>query len=987
MLRENQIQSYRGMVFKDPTGNTVGHIFAMDDRPHEDREEDRALFSLISQRVGAEYHRQSTELALRASEKRNQSLFQGSNDGILLLDSSGSIVDNNTNAASQLGYLAHTLKGVHLSQILDDDSGVEAFLDSLLANSAQSREVDLRCRRGKILQASLSANWIEVRGEELCQLVVRDIGSTKRSEAEAHTFRRVVDLSTDFVSMVDTTYTYRLANRRFVESLALPSTEVLGRTAAELHGAEEFATHMRPNLERSFRGETVEYRYWLQSRAGGRCYLDARFVPYRQEDGAITGAVISTRDITPLKLAEDALRHYERMASGTSDMMVFIDHQFVYQAVNQSYLDAFQKRRDEVVGHPMRDVVGEAFFTENLEPRLLRCMAGHETSWRMWLNLPAGGQRCVEVRFAPISETEEGLAGVVGTIRDINDQHQNQTAVVQLSTLEAVAEGRVEEGIKSVTEAAAETLSVRRAGVWLFDSSQTKLLSEDLYVNSRREHLAGPTFDAAQYGGFLAAVRNHRTMELHDALGDPRCTELDGYLRREGIVSMLCATIRHASEVIGMLSLEHVGAIRTWQAAEVIFAGEAADLISQTMMNRDRKALEARLQQKQKMEGLGVLAGGIAHDFNNLLVGVLGGADMALMEVSPGSPIRKHLEKISRSAVRASELCSQLLAYAGKGHLMLQAASISDVVRETGDLLESSLNARAKLVYALAEELPPVEVDLTQIRQVVMNLITNAAEALGEQGGSIVLRTSLVSPDQQRFGGQEPQVLFEVEDNGCGMDEDTQSKIFDPFFTTKFTGRGLGLAAVQGIVHGHGGQIEIRSRKGKGTSIQVLLPISDKKEIEGVEQPSETLETLPRRQASILIVDDEEMVRTVAREILKANGYDVFTAKDGHEGIDLFNRQRNEIDLIILDITMPQLSGEETLQALKEIDTEARVVLSSGYSAEDANTRFEGLGLAGFLQKPYRADTLLAKVRSSLDSNAGAGVPTGSTTEDRLPAN
>ena len=408
------------------------------------------------------------------------------------------------------------------------------------------------------------------------------------------------------------------------------------------------------------------------------------------------------------------------------------------------------------------------------------------------------------------------------------------------------------------------------------------------------------------------------------------------------------------------------------------------DITERKRAEEERKKLEAKLQQAQKLESLGVLAGGIAHDFNNLLMGVLGNADIALLELPPESPARGKLMNITTAALLAAELTKQMLAYSGKGKFVVEALKLSKLVGEMAHLLEVSISKNVVLKYDFPDDLPAIEADATQIRQVVMNLILNASEAMGEKNGVVAVSTGVIEADRSYLSEtyldenlpEGDYVSLEVADTGCGMDEQTQQKIFDPFFTTKFTGRGLGLAAVLGIVRGHGAALRIYSQPQRGTTFKVLFPASRQAVEESVGPSATELEW--RGSGVILVVDDEETVRIATKMMLEKLGFTVLTAQDGRDALEVFRGRVDEIVAVLLDLTMPRLDGEETFRELRRIRPDVRVILSSGYNEQETTDRFAGKGLAGFLQKPYRVRQLAEKVRQVLEAppkSDAAGAP------------
>jgi ligand-binding sensor domain-containing protein/signal transduction histidine kinase/CheY-like chemotaxis protein len=389
----------------------------------------------------------------------------------------------------------------------------------------------------------------------------------------------------------------------------------------------------------------------------------------------------------------------------------------------------------------------------------------------------------------------------------------------------------------------------------------------------------------------------------------------------------------------------------------------------------ERRALDRRMQDAQRLESLGLLAGGIAHDFNNLLVGILGQAGLAQMDLPSGSPVQEQVHQIERAATRAAELTSQLLAYSGRGRFVLERVDVSGLVTEMAKLLETVIARNVEIEFRFAPELPAIEADPAQIRQVVMNLLTNASDALGGQPGRITVTTDVlqsadpvpVSTDGARGDhvlGPGSYVRLVVQDTGCGMDTATVSRIFDPFFTTKFTGRGLGLAAVQGIVRGHHGAIHVRSTPEVGTTFEVLFPALDR------PAPSLPVAPMPVRtsqgRGAILVVDDEASVRSVGRMALERGGFEVVLASDGREALQVYRQHGDRIDCILLDLTMPKLSGADTLRELRAINPEVRVVLSSGFTEQDAVGRVSGAPAQGFIQKPWKPEALVHAIEMAL---------------------
>jgi len=393
------------------------------------------------------------------------------------------------------------------------------------------------------------------------------------------------------------------------------------------------------------------------------------------------------------------------------------------------------------------------------------------------------------------------------------------------------------------------------------------------------------------------------------------------------------------------------------------------DLSERRRVEEERRRLEAQMLQAQKLESLGVLAGGIAHDFNNLLMGILGNTDLALSEISLISPARESLLEIERISRRAADLCQQLLAYSGLGKLIVEPVDLQEIIEEMTHLLEVSISKKAKLIYHFSPNLPLVRGDATQLRQILMNLLINASAALGEHAGVLALSTGAMECDEAYLRScyldqnlaPGLYVYLEVADTGCGMTPAQQQRIFDPFYTTKFTGRGLGLAAVQGIVRGHGGAIRIESELGRGSIFRILFPAYDEPVVQAAERAAERA---PLRAGGLaLLVDDEETVRAVSRRMLEKHGFRVITASDGHEAIEQIRQHGADISCVVLDLMMPRMDGEETWRELRRLRPGLPILLSSGYTEQEILRRFEGVEISGFLQKPYTTEQLLEALR------------------------
>ncbi len=406
-----------------------------------------------------------------------------------------------------------------------------------------------------------------------------------------------------------------------------------------------------------------------------------------------------------------------------------------------------------------------------------------------------------------------------------------------------------------------------------------------------------------------------------------------------------------------------------------IFASRATAEIQRKRLEEHRQRLQSQVLHVQKLESLGVLAGGIAHDFNNLLCAIVGNVELATARLEAGLMDRAlgHLQEVLVAAKRSTDLTHQMLAYSGHGSFIISNLDLNRVIEEMSDLLRVSISKKAEIELDLDSDLPLFKGDATQIRQVVMNLITNASDAIGEMPGQIRIRTGVCHADRNLLDEaylaealpEKAYVFLEVEDDGCGMDEETLERLFDPFFTTKDTGRGLGLAALLGIVRGHRGAVRVRSTPGKGSVFTVLLQPSElETAAAGASKPTSSSKW--QGSGKVLLADDEALVRLVMGQMLEHLGFEVELAENGRQAVELFRQHREELRVVILDMMMPELNGLEAFRKIRHLDPDVKVLLASGFSSQSIPEPLDGGGIDGFMQKPVRLDQLRSRLRETL---------------------
>jgi PAS domain S-box-containing protein len=557
----------------------------------------------------------------------------------------------------------------------------------------------------------------------------------------------------------------------------------------------------------------------------------------------------------------------------------------------------------------------------------------------------AGASRTFEIAASPLRDDNGATIGAIKVMRDITDRKKAEAALQE---------------------------SESRLRV-IFDTSRAGILQIDpngmiSFANKRMAEMFGMTLKE-----LIGTSYPSHLHESEKAAGDERMRRMI-----KGEVPSV-STERHfirrnGADFWGYLSGRRLEAA---DGSLIGLVGIITDITERKHAEAERLELERRLLHSQKLESLGVLAGGIAHDFNNLLMAILGNLDMSLMKLSPLSAARPGIEAAMSASKRAADLTSQMLAYSGKGLFIVKNVNMNELVAENAHLLKAAIAKTVTLNLQLGQDIPRVKADASQLQQVIMNLIINASEAIGDQPGVITLSTSVQECDAACLQASRLEdkpspgrfALLEVVDSGCGMSRETVQRLFDPFFSTKFTGRGLGMSAVLGIVKGHNGAIMVESAEGKGTAMRVLLPLAGLAEAEQGLVPG-TRETGQRQNlaplsGTVLLVDDEEVVREVCTAMIEEFGCRAITAVDGEDAIRILREGTEKIDLVLMDLTMPRMDGTTAAREMIRIRPEVKVVLSSGYSEQELSSRFSEQGFAGFLQKPFNLHdlrNLLAKV-------------------------
>jgi len=643
---------------------------------------------------------------------------------------------------------------------------------------------------------------------------------------------------------------------------------------------------------------------------------------------------------------------FELTVQHSMDAIIRIDQQGVIKSWNPMAEQMFGYSEKEALGQPIESLlIPGHLHDEQLGQfyRQLKREEGELKSLRIEGRAQCKNGNELPIEFVGSTVRQADSLAIIMTMRDISERKAAEKALNDsYASMEMLVAKRTRElrDLATIIE-----VTVNFVGI-------ADLQGRVLYVNPAGRKMVGLSYDTP--------VDAMNFMDFHDAETCQRLAEeiipktLEQGIYQEEFDFIDCdGNIIPTDCTIMSLPDEQGNADRT--------AVIARDL-------RDEIALQRQIEHGQRLESMGVLAGGIAHDFNNILTAILGNAALAELKVNEPGKTAKYLHNIVKSSERAAGLCKQMLAYSGKGKFIVKPLNLSEMVNDITKLLNVSITKNVSIDIDLAEQLPAVDVDEAQIQQVIMNLVINASDAIGDKSGTVKIETGVMNTDDTSWRTSFMQddlppgryVYLEVSDNGCGMDDKILQHIFDPFFTTKFTGRGLGLSAVLGIIRGHHGTMKVDSTLGTGTTFRMLLPISQQTAVNNnvIRENGQSYKS----SGTILIVDDEEAILEIASLMLEDMGFKTITATDGLKAVETYRQHNGEITAVLLDMTMPNMDGQACYQALHEIDNDIIVILSSGYNEQEATGHFGNNGLAGFIQKPYRTDSLEKIVRAAIDA-------------------
>lgn len=734
-------------------------------------------------------------------------------------------------------------------------------------------------------------------------------------------------------------------NKKMAEMLGYTQDEMLGKTVDGFIAKEELSNHQN-KMKKRREGVSEIYERKFVKKNGETIILQVAASALADANGKFNGSFAMFTDITESKSLDEKIKHQEQIYREAISASDAVAYKREYKIPGFIFIDA---GIEKITGYPpneLTDALWASLVQESvvrgdaegmpLKEAVRKTRNGEIKRWRADYRIKTryGEEKWLADSSIQIVDKTGKPEGALGILQDITERKKIETALQKSEALYHSLFQSAPDGIFLIKDGV--FVDCNRKACEIFGCSKEQLIGKHPYEIS----------PAYQPNGDSSKEASYRI--INDAILEKLYFFEWQHMRSNGSVFDTEVTLN----CIGLDNVKMLIAI-------------VRDVSEKKKVVEERKRLENQMQHLQKLESLGLMAGMIAHDFSNILIGVVGNADIALDEMSPTAPGRERIHEIEREAKRATELCHQLLAYSGKGKFIIEPIDLNKLIEETQHMLEISISKKAVLKFHFTQNLPAIEADVTQMRQILMNLMLNASDAIGEKSGVISITTGVMECDKaylrQTFLdtslSEGIYVYLEVADTGCGMDEATKQKIFEPFFSTKFTGRGLGLAAVLGIVKAHRGALKVYSEVGQGSTFKILLPASSQ------TPSSTTAQTIKEEKwkgsGLFLVVDDEQSARTITKIYLEKAGFSVITAANGKEGVEIFKQRSGEIVGVLLDLTMPHMGGEEAFRELRRIKPDIRVVLSSGYSEYEITDRFAGKGLAGFIQKPYKSAELM----------------------------
>ncbi|MDT4967210.1 MAG: hypothetical protein QOJ64_1947, partial [Acidobacteriota bacterium] len=882
--------------------------------------------------------RKRGEEALRASEAELRALFAAMTDVILVLDADGRYQKIAPTDPTYLYKPPADLLGKRLDEVFP-----RGDVDFFLAHIRRALHEGRMHRVEYSLQIGGTAVWfdgsVSPMSEDSVIWIARDVTERKKADAmlreSEEKYRSIVETANEGIWLIDTEARTTFVNEQMAAMLGYTVAEMLGRPAFDfIFAADVASAEEKLELRRQDISETGEFR--LRRKDGSAIVTLYNSRPTKNPAGEVVGSLSMVIDITERKAAEDALREseerYRVVAETATDVIITMDEDSKILFANGAVEKVFGYAVSDLVGRQMTMIMPE-YLRHLHEAGVSRYVrTGHKHINWAGVELPglhkSGHEVPLEISFGQFRK--DGERFFTGIARDITARKRAEEELLQS-----------EQRYRLLFERNPQPM-------WVFDLETLAFLE----VNDAAVGQYGYTREE-----FLA-------MTLEDIRPAESIPALLDIVSRDEPRGEIAGIWKHKKKDGSIIDVEIT-------AHELTFYGRPARLVLAYDVT-ERRSLEEQLRQSQKLEAVGQLAGGVAHDFNNLLTVITGYSDLSLRRLDNGNPLRASLEEIRKAGERAASLTRQLLAFSRKQVLQPKVLQLNAIVADVDAMLRRLIGEDIDPITLLDPALGQVKADPGQIEQVILNLAVNARDAM-PQGGKLTIETANVQLDNQYSRSHtaiQPgnYVMLAVTDTGCGMDAETESRVFEPFFTTKEHGKGtgLGLSTVYGIVKQSGGNIWVYSEVGKGTTFKIYLPRTD--DVLDMNTANDAPNELAQGRETVLLTEDEEQVRQMARMILEMSGYHVLEASNGDEALAIYREHGAQIDLIVTDVVMPHMSGTELAHNLELLHPGIKVLYMSGYT-DEAIVRHGLLDRdMSFLQKPFTPAVLTRKVREMLDA-------------------
>ena len=918
------------------------------------------LLIIIGLLAGAYINHRRLTLTIQEREHTLSTTLNSIGDAVICTDTHGMVTKLNPVAEQLSGWNHEEAIGKPLNEILrlvNDETREPVMnpVDEVLKSGnivGLANSTVLIAKDGTEYQISDSAAPIRTdAGNNLgVVMVFRDVTEQYESQKELRSWHDLMQYLIKYdpngIVVLDNNLTHIFVSDRFLSDYNVQDKELIGKNHYEVF--PDIPERWREVHNRVLKGEVISSDDDIYYRSDGSIdYTRWECRPWQNNSGEIIGIILYTEVITQ-KREEEIKKHQtfallDELMKNSPSLISVLDAEGKYILVSQAHATYLNTSVDEIQGKTVTDLL-PSDIAKMFQNDIKKVLKTNEPISKIDILPTENSKIYFETSLFPIeypgNPANNKLVGAIST--DISERVEAERTKLER-----------ERYFRTFVEGCPDGIFV-----------QTN--HKFAYLNKAALMIFGATAESQVLG---TKILDRIHPDYHEIV-TRRMQHLNNDIKNVEVIQEIFIRI-DGSQVPVEVS-----------AVPILFEGKngamvyVRDITERKRAEEDRLNLERHMLQTQKLESLGVLAGGIAHDFNNILMAIMGHSELALEELSPVAPARQSINDIATAAKRASELCRQMMTYAGKTSHTPEQVNLKTLFDEMLHLLKTSISKKAIINLHISENLPPILADPSQIRQIVMNLIINASDAIGDKSGVISITTGATRCDEEYLMQTDlyseitpgMYVYFEVSDTGSGMDTETQSRIFEPFFTTKFSGRGLGLASVMGIVRTHNGAIKVYSEPGKGTTFKILLPavnnvlsISDAKN-------NKSQGKLWSGQGTVLLVDDEETLRALGARILEHLGLTVITAEDGRKALEIYRNDKDLIDAVLMDLTMPHMDGAQAYAEMRKINPDVKVVIASGNVVEDVAARFAGKGVAGILQKPYSIISLREVLSTILPS-------------------